>query len=136
MPLKQPPFVDVPGTAEKAHLALGGGGFEATMATMVWFGLIRWHRIWGVVCFRKRRMPQRKRKRGWRSAHAAGIPRRKPLGKQLLPDLMAGRKRLVKQLLPDRMARRKRLVKQVFPEPRSLWGRKPRNSRTKLPQAG
>ncbi len=91
------------------------------MATMVCFGLIRWHRIWGVAWFWKRRTPQRKRKRGKGSAQATGIPRRKPLVKQLLPDLIP---------------RHERLVKQRLPEPHFLWGREPRNNKTRLPPAG
>ena len=100
-----------------------------TMATMVCFRLIRWHRLWDVACFRKTRMPQGKRKRAKGSPHAAESPRRKPLGKQLLPDPQ-------RRCASGLMARRKRLGKQLLPESHSPWGRKPRNNRTKLPPAG
>jgi hypothetical protein len=99
------------------------------MATMVRFGLIRWRRIWGAACFRKKRAPQGKSKRRKGSAPAAGIPRRKPPAQQLLPDPQ-------RRCASGLMAGRKRPVPQLLPAPQSLWGTKPRNSKTTLPPAG
>jgi hypothetical protein len=99
------------------------------MATMARLGLIRWHPIWGVACFRKKRAPQRKSKRRKGSAPAAGIPRRKPPAQQLLPDAQ-------RRCASGLRAGRKRPVPQLLPAPPSLWGRKPRNSKTKLSPAG
>jgi hypothetical protein len=115
-----PEFLNGPNVRKRIS-PFGSGGLDVTMATMVCFQFIRWRRIWGAACLRKRRAPRGKRKRTKGSAPAAGIARRKPR---------------VKPLWPDQRARRKRLVKQLLPELDSRWDRKPRSNKTKLPPAG